>query len=43
MSRQQGLSEHCTYRLLELPQRRQVLVREHQSAAAGFDNDMRGT
>jgi hypothetical protein len=39
----QGLSEPWAYHLLELPQRREVLVREHQSAAAGFDNDMRGT
>ena len=34
--------EHWAYHLLELPQRREVLVREHQSAATGFDNDMRG-
>ena len=34
--------EHRAYHLLELSQRREVLVREHQAAAAGFDNDMRG-
>ena len=34
--------EHRAYHLLELPQRREVLVRKHQSATAGFDNDMRG-
>jgi hypothetical protein len=36
------LSEPWAYNLLELPQRREMLVREHQSAAAGFNNDMRG-
>src|SRR5262245_9619499 len=39
---QQRLSEHWAYHLLELSQRREVLVRKYQSAAAGFDNDMRG-
>src|SRR5262245_19180987 len=39
---QQRLSEHWAYHFLELPQRRKVLVRKHQAAAAGFDNDMRG-
>ena len=38
----QRLSYHWAYHLLELPQRREVLVGKHQSAAAGFDNDMRG-
>src|SRR5262245_55916258 len=36
------LAESWAYYLLELPQRCQVLVRKHQAAAAGFDNDMRG-
>jgi hypothetical protein len=34
--------EPWAYHLLELPQRREVLVRKRQSTAAGFDNDMRG-
>ena len=42
VSCQQGLSKHWAYHVLELSQRRDVLVREHQAAAAGFDNDMRG-
>jgi hypothetical protein len=37
-----GLSEPWAYYLVELPQRCEVLVRKHQAAAAGFDNDMRG-
>ena len=36
------LAYNWTYDLLELLQRRKVLVGKHQSAATGFDNDMRG-
>jgi hypothetical protein len=34
--------EHRAYDLMKLPQHREVLVRKHQAATAGFDNDMRG-